>query len=119
MRALNDCNRHGHGRRRAVKVHDVAKSIVAAGDPAMAHTSDNAHPDHSQTAENAPLVVRSKAFHPSANPDVEVIQRADLRDSQKVRKEASYIRVTDRATGEYHHEALTIKTVKKLKAVEK
>jgi VCBS repeat-containing protein len=85
----------------------------------MTHTTDDVNPDDGQTVENVPLIVQSKTFDPSTNPDVEVIRRANLRDSQKVRKEASYIRVTDRATGEYHHEALTIKTVKKLKTGEK
>ena len=67
-------------------------------------------------ADDGPLVIQSTLLVPSHNPDVQLVRSVVLRDSKKVRKEAKYLRVTSRHTGEYHHEALTLTTTKKLKA---
>jgi hypothetical protein len=68
------------------------------------------------TPTDPPIVVRTTVPDPSNNPDVSKVDSVVLRDSKKVRKEAAYLVVTDRHTGEYHHEALTITTTRKLKA---
>lgn len=73
-------------------------------------------PDSSQPLGEPPLVIQSTAIDRANNPDLDLVRSAILRDSKRVRKEAVYVRVTDRHTGEYHHEALTLTTTKKLKA---
>ncbi|MBA4192160.1 MAG: DUF4263 domain-containing protein [Planctomycetaceae bacterium] len=73
-------------------------------------------PNSSQSPSEPPLVIQSTAIDRTDNPDLDLVRSATLRDSKRVRKEAVYVRVTDRHTGEYHHEALTLTTTRKLKA---
>lgn len=78
------------------------------------------NPNHNLPPSDAKrLVIKSTNLDPANNPDLDTIQSVVLRDSPKVRKVASYVRVTDRRTGEYHHKTLVIKSVKKLKAGDK
>jgi len=61
------------------------------------------------------LLVRSTAVDRDQNPDIETIRSVTLKVGPRSRKEAAYIIILDRSTGEFHHDAITIKTFKKRK----
>jgi hypothetical protein len=71
----------------------------------------------SDLAPEAPsaLLVRSTAVDRDQNPDLETIRSVILKEGPRSRKQASYVIILDRSTGEYHHDAITIKTFKKRK----
>lgn len=63
----------------------------------------------------ASFLVRSTLVDKSCNPDIETVNSVLLKDGPKVRKQASLSIIIDRSTGEFHHDAITIKTFKKKK----
>lgn len=64
-----------------------------------------------------PFVIKSTKPDASRFPDLSQIQRAVLKDSSRVRKVVSHTVIRDRHSQEVHHDAITIKTWKKLKQV--
>ena len=69
----------------------------------------------SDLAPEAPsaLLGRSTAVDRDQNPDLETIRSVILKEGPRSRKQASHVIILDRNTGEFHHEAITIKTFKK------
>ncbi|SRR6266540_308678 len=61
------------------------------------------------------LLIRSTAVDRDQNPDIETIRSVTLKVGPRSRKEAAYVIILDRSTGEFHHDAITIKTYKKRK----
>lgn len=62
-----------------------------------------------------PLPVRSTKIDQQLKPDLKQVKSVVLRDSAKVRKVAAHTVVRDRHTGHVHHDALTLRTWRKLR----
>lgn len=69
----------------------------------------------SRPSTPAPLRVRSTQIDRRKFPDINKINSVMLSDGPRARKEATFILVTDRHTGELHHDGVTIKTYRKHK----
>jgi hypothetical protein len=64
-----------------------------------------------------PLIVRSKSVRPDVEPDVEGIKEVELKDGPRVRKLARYTSIRSRHSGQFHHNALVLETIKKSKGL--
>lgn len=76
-------------------------------------------PDTAPTSKlQKPSVIHSHKVASDRNPDLHSWQTTTLFDGPRSRKEAKYNFIRDRHTGEIHHDAVTIQTVKKARAGE-
>jgi hypothetical protein len=66
-----------------------------------------------------PLVVRSKNLDKETYPDLERLQVVVLKDGPRAKKNAKYTVIRNRHTGEVHHGALVIETLRGLKQTRK
>lgn len=58
------------------------------------------------------VTVANKSLDQEQHPDLERVQSVILKDGPKAKKEALYLTVVNRHTGEVHHHQLTIKTLR-------
>lgn len=65
--------------------------------------------------ETPPITIRSTTVDRQRHPDLDSIRSVVLREGPRSRKVATHGSIVDRHTGEFHHHALTIKTLRKLK----
>jgi hypothetical protein len=80
------------------------------------------HSNSSKTSEQpnqdgAAIVVRSTMVDRDRFPDLGTVESVILKDGPRVRKEASHAIILNRHTGEFHHDAVSIKTFRKQKEV--
>src|SRR5260370_381585 len=62
-----------------------------------------------------PLVVHSKKLDPDTYPDLDAMQIAVLKDGPRAKKNAKQTAIRNRHTGEVHHRALVIETLRRSK----
>jgi Domain of unknown function (DUF4263) len=77
------------------------------------HHEPSKMPTEGEASLKSPLTIRVVSIDPQRFPDIGNLQSVTLKDGPQARKEAKYTIIHNRHTGDFHHDAVTIKTYKK------